>query len=64
MNLFANRRVVLLMGMLTASMLASVSLAQNYDLKMGAITRNSRLQWAETIAIDKSDNVYVSNMVD
>ena len=62
MKLFANRRVVLLIGVLTASMLASVSLAQNYGPPQ-IVVAPSNFKGVHGLAVDKQGRLLAGSVV-
>ena len=62
MNLFTNRRVISLIGMLTASLLANVSLAQNYGAPQ-VVVALSNFKGVHGIAVDKQGRLLAGSVV-
>ena len=62
MNLFENRRVILLIGVLTASLLSNVSLAQNYGPPQ-IVVAPSNFKGVHGLAVDKQGRLLAGSVV-
>ena len=62
MNLFASRRAILLIGVVTASLLSNVSLAQNYGPPQ-IVVAPSNFKGVHGLAVDRQGRLLAGSVV-